>query len=178
MIQVLSALALSFASADDIDGPPDDCPPGSVGDSDHGGSYCKPVQCADDSACAPGFECGDADLCAALATVSGGRMGRSWQRIEVYGTCGGDRRCERGECDTVRVCIPRNSAPPVETPMQEPPAGTPMETPAERPASSSTESDDSCSVTSGSIVLPLAALLVLALGPMRRLRPPRGRSGS
>jgi hypothetical protein len=167
MLHVLLALTVSPALADDIEGPPEECPPGAQGDSDHAGPYCKPWRCTNDSECAPGFDCVEAGLCATNARVSGGIEGSSWERIEVHGICSGRAGCAEGQCMTLQVCMPRNSSPPVmvEPTMERPPTATTVST----QTTTEEEEDESCSVVTPSFVVAIG-IVALVLAGLRRKR--------
>src|SRR5262245_44352945 len=48
----LGALSLSpGAAADAVMPPPDNCPPGSVGEASHNGPWCRPTTCTTDADC-------------------------------------------------------------------------------------------------------------------------------
>ena len=98
-------LASASVSADVVSPPPDECPVGSLGDTCHGGPYCRLSECTDDSRCDDGMTCQEVDLC-----VGGhhcyGRIGDGTTMQTSEGLCGDEGECERGDCETVRVCAP------------------------------------------------------------------------
>jgi hypothetical protein len=162
MITVLLALAVWPVLADDIEGPPEECPPGTQGDSDHAGPYCTPVRCASSSECAAGFECAEISLCARNARVSGGIDGTSWDRVEVYGTCGGGAACSDGECTAIRACVPPGTSPMVEPSMDAPP--TAMTTTSQ---TTTEEADESCAVVTPSFAVAIGIIALLIARPRR-----------
>jgi hypothetical protein len=95
---VLSIATLSLtadARADAIGGPPDDCPVGTTGRSDHGGEYCHPTVCAGAGDCPDDRLCEPQGLCITATTRSISHRGGSGQVPfeEVSGPCDDDSDC-------------------------------------------------------------------------------------
>lgn len=108
---VLALVALCYGSdvrADAIDGPPSNCTTGSRGESCHGGQYCSPARCTDDTDCIGGNICEDTRLCIGRIDCASGWTpeGEHYWNDTVEGECpNGDSECSAGSCQLLRVCV-------------------------------------------------------------------------
>lgn len=160
-------LAPSFARADAIMGPPEDCAPGSQAMSSHWGQWCEDTTCASDADCPSLFDlgtrapitrvCQRTSVCVPHGTTSatGPRTLDSPRGAyrgpgrRVTGACSPDGTCSEGVCDTAPRCVIQATqalAPPttppattsVPTTITEPPsAPAPTTNEASSPAASS-----------------------------------------
>lgn len=111
----LVSLLPCVARADAIDGPPSDCPPGSIGDSSHDGSWCTPTVCERDEDCekqAPvsarkrRFRCEEAALCVEHTRSDRWRGNGIEERDIARRACAADGSCVRPEqCVTAKRCV-------------------------------------------------------------------------
>ena len=112
------------AQADDVPPPPEDCPSGSRGDSDHYGTLCGPWPCRTDDNCTGGRYAPTGRACRATAFCvesvayrSHRGQGGTYERF--HGSCESDGRCAEGECRAGRYCVdpaePLAPAPPAAT---------------------------------------------------------------
>jgi len=98
--------APAIARADVIFPAPAVCPPGSVGDTHHGGPHCAPDVCTDDPArCATsGAACQEHGLC--TEERQGASGGGPFTFKVVVGTCDPEGQCAQGKCEKLKVCMP------------------------------------------------------------------------
>lgn len=130
---VLLALLVTppVALADDVPSPPDDCAPGSRGQTWHNGPYCEPVPCTTDAECPariPGTVCREVALCVESRTWpnAGGlspipetpeqEAAMRVTRDVAHGACEGGTACAEGTCRVERRCAPRPVRPPAPPP--------------------------------------------------------------
>lgn len=109
------SLLPSVARADAIDGPPSDCPPGSIGESSHSGSWCEPSVCERDADCAKRdrsgngkhrFRCEEAALCVEHTRSERWRGSGIEERDIARRACAADGTCVRPEqCVTAKRCV-------------------------------------------------------------------------
>jgi len=95
------------ARADVVDRPPADCPQGSVGDTCHGGPFCRPMTCSMDSECVGDATCQDVMACIGSIDCTGGGGGTAADPpIPTItgpckdGVCGADTTCQ-----AIKQCI-------------------------------------------------------------------------
>ncbi len=115
LVGALMSLLPSAAQADAIDGPPSDCPPGSIGDSSHSGSWCAPSVCERDEDCAKQdhssnrkrhFRCEEAALCVEHTRSERWRGSGVEERDIARRACAADGSCVRPEqCVTAKRCV-------------------------------------------------------------------------
>lgn len=198
----ITALALLASSdtavADAIMPPPDDCVAGAIGRSSHGGMWCTPTTCNDDSECAAmgvrqalfgegdhNYLCREVDLCVRSETypLGGGRRAddesSNTGTREIASSC--TPSCEApGTCTHVKRCVRRElvepPAPPVAPPtVAHPPSTRPTAPPpaaATGPSSSTTASSGGmCAISARGAAGPLLVLLgAFALVALRSSR--------
>ena len=144
----LLTLLASGARADDIGPPPNDCPRGALGHSEHAGEWCAVTTCATDANCtgagiseqisgywprdAPPLVCGEATgLCVIEETYELGGLRPTpaqGQRRVARGPCVGGTCPAGGECRTARRCVPPDTPPvPVARASTDPAAPHPSE---------------------------------------------------
>jgi hypothetical protein len=110
-----AAFVLGPGARADVVGPDaENCPDGSNGTSCHGGPYCHPRACVDDSVCEEGRRCLDTALCVEQFDCTSGYG--TFYADHVTGSCGGGASCERGVCSTHRVCAFGTVEPDADTP--------------------------------------------------------------
>jgi hypothetical protein len=104
--------------ADVIFPAPTDCPPGSVGDSHHGGPHCAADLCTDDPArcAAGGAACQEHGLC--TDEQQGASRGGPFTFKVVVGTCDPEGQCAKGKCEKLKVCVPPTEPKAVELPAE------------------------------------------------------------
>jgi len=171
---LLVLVAAPVAMADDVPPPPEDCPSGARGQSDHWGEVCGPFRCRDDDDCAgryvpPGRVCREASFCVEEKDYTSHR-GHSGTYEVFQGACDASGACGTGECERARYCVDPDD--PLE------PAAAMTSTRAterESPATSESPTDESeesgCSAARGaSGSSALALLLVLTRRRGRRSR--------
>ncbi|HJK95212.1 MAG TPA: hypothetical protein RMH85_23225 [Polyangiaceae bacterium LLY-WYZ-15_(1-7)] len=117
MRRLLPLLALALlatpASADVVQSPPDDCPSGAIGRTNHYGPHCAPDVCdpAAEEACTTGSypprpagrACREAAFCVTTRTVEHWRGNTTIRRF--IGPCGADGSCAEGECERAHYCV-------------------------------------------------------------------------
>jgi len=106
LVACASIVLVSEAEADIVEGPGTNCPNGSEGSACHGGPHCRPRKCTQASGCGEGMSCEERQLCMGQLDCSG-RMPNSSLVDTVEGVCSSGGACERGTCQTVRVCVSR-----------------------------------------------------------------------
>ncbi len=84
------------ARADAVEGPPRNCPAGSLGDACHGGQYCYPVTCAGDGECSGGGTCQEVMICVGTIECGGGLDGGSDPVATHEGPCKEGGICDEG----------------------------------------------------------------------------------
>jgi MYXO-CTERM domain-containing protein len=90
--------------ADALMPPPEDCPPGTYGDSNHGGPYCAAWHCGGDAgACSNDATCEPRQLC--IAERTGMTMIGTFTYLAVAGVCPSSGSCTEGTCQTLDVCV-------------------------------------------------------------------------
>jgi hypothetical protein len=110
-LALMFALSSSIASADAIEGPPENCPSGARGTSSHYGPMCTPDPCNDDAECqaqgmfprAPGRVCRPSQFCVLERTISHPRG--DTQLVQFEGPCGADGSCAIGQCRAAKYCV-------------------------------------------------------------------------
>lgn len=109
---LLLSLGWTASARGDVVGPPaEDCPSYAEGDTCHGGQFCAPDRCTEDSNCDEGQTCQELELCIGRIDCAGGHMpdgGPAWVDT-VEGSCPGGSACDEGTCQTVRVCVGESS---------------------------------------------------------------------
>lgn len=147
-----------IASADDLPPPPESCPPGSVGYSEHAGQWCVPTICAGEAECGSGEVCREVALCVVEEEYAlGGNIPqdpppRRTRRV-ARGECIDGACPSGGECRRARRCAAGSDHAPAEE-------ATP-ETSEEE--ASEDASDGGCQVAPGPRPAPLALLLSIVL---------------
>ena len=106
MLGVAVVMAAVDVDADAIEPPPKDCPSGTEGSSCHGGPFCDPQTCVNDSKCKNGNTCQDVQYCVKQINCAGGWGGNPSYRDAVKGLCGANNKCASGSCQALRVCAP------------------------------------------------------------------------
>ena len=117
---LMAALAVSVvgfdARADVVEPPPEDCPPGTYADSNHGGPHCAAGYCPDAGACPEDMPCQPTDFCVEetyVVTMSG-----AFTLEAVVGACPDGQTCDAGVCQRLDVCygelegLPRSQVAP------------------------------------------------------------------
>lgn len=180
---LLSLLLLgpAVALADDLPGPPESCPPGSVGHSEHAGQWCAATTCTTDADCTVSglrrqgagyyasegraLSCREVALCVTEEEYSlGGNIAAdpppTATRRVAHGECFDGACPAGGECARVRRCAP--AAAPAPDPDPDPdPASDPDPDPDPDPGG--------CAVASGSPLPWWAAFVAFTLlGGSRR----------
>jgi len=120
VVTALAALlATGVAWADAVPMPPDndDCPNGARGETCHGGPFCMAWSCSSDSDCRDGRVCRDAGLCIGTLDCTGGWGSHTSETAEA--TCAPGGSCERGTCETRRVCVRPGPPPPDASPVED-----------------------------------------------------------
>lgn len=187
LLGALLLLAATPAAADDIGPPPEDCPRGSVGTSEHAGEWCAATTCTTDGDCtlqglrAQGLDhvgalapmvCREAPLCVIEEEY---QLGGLWPdepptrtRRIARGACVDGRCPAGGDCGATRRCVPR------EGPRATPAADQPSTAADPREAAD----EGGCAVGSPGASGPWAALALVALvtAAARRRRRPRRRA--
>ena len=129
LVLLLLVLLAPEAQADVVPPAPEDCPPGSVGSTDHYGPHCRPSICRSDEDCKDGQRCRELALCVFEKTYEHWRG--NTHRREVRGSCAQGEACpEESSCETAKRCVPAGDVPP------EPSASSPA-SPASPPPSAS-----------------------------------------
>ena len=111
LVALLFLLFASAAHADAVPGEPDTCPEGAVGDTDHGGPFCRPTECAAAIECKKkagywgkdkSFDCKPSvGLC--VKKASGGHGS---DRPTALGECDDDGDCSGGAtCVKATRCV-------------------------------------------------------------------------
>lgn len=172
-------LTVGSAAADVIGPPPTTCLDGSVGASDHGGPYCRPLRCSSDADCKDGRVCRKLALC--VGTFSGGGDRPKGEPPPTYQDviarcdkadrsackCPSDSSrpkwggATRGKCEALQVCFktpPEGSVSPTTDkatdPSKKKPAGG-------EPSGSKTKSNCAAAGPTSIAVLVLALLFML-----------------
>ena len=111
-ILLLALLLPTAAFADAIGPPPEECPPGSVGQSSHEGQWCEPATCILDTSCDKGAKCRPGvGLCVTHEVVPCGglypvEMEPCTTTIdEAHRPCASDADCGQGTCEVARRCV-------------------------------------------------------------------------
>lgn len=111
------------ATADVVRLPEKPCPPGSVGETDHCGPWCKPWKCTTDSDCAKAPHgrdagaraCRSGGLCVERQkydSCSGWSHGSPLEREVAQGTCSTDADCRKeATCVQASYCVEASKAP-------------------------------------------------------------------
>jgi MYXO-CTERM domain-containing protein len=89
------------ARADVVESPPEDCPPSSVGDTCHGGPFCKLITCTMNTDCTDGATCQDVMACVGSISCGGLEGGGDPPIPTTTGPCK-----EGGTCDGEALCKP------------------------------------------------------------------------
>ena len=101
-------LGLQIASADVVNMPPEDCPPGAIGTSSHAGEWCKPNYCQSDTDCSDGNSCLEVPICVSRTEEPCGGIGAdsgcTFTKTKVHDVCLESEACTTGECETAMVC--------------------------------------------------------------------------
>jgi hypothetical protein len=98
------------AHADVVDMPPEDCPPGSMGQTGHSGTWCEATACDGDGACEEGT-CREYGLCVVVEEREcGGQQPDTAEPCtftvhEALGPCDEPSDCDRGTCEVVDRCV-------------------------------------------------------------------------
>lgn len=94
------------ARADVVFPAPTDCPPGSFGDTHHGGPHCSADLCTEEPArcAANGATCQDHGLC--TEQRQGASRGGPFTFTVVVGVCDPEGKCAQGKCEKLKVCVP------------------------------------------------------------------------
>ncbi|MBI4699786.1 MAG: hypothetical protein HY744_01245 [Deltaproteobacteria bacterium] len=110
VLLVLGALLCpATARADALPPPPENCPPGSTGQTGHCGVYCAPRVCSDVSQCQPGEVCQEQPLCIGQLQGPCGNVppDAAPEYIDtVEGYCHAQAPCVKGQCQKRKVCSP------------------------------------------------------------------------
>ncbi|MCB9594999.1 MAG: hypothetical protein H6719_19940 [Sandaracinaceae bacterium] len=178
---LLSLSLASPAAADDLAPPPEDCPRGSVGTTEHAGEWCTATRCASDDDCTPAglrrqgvdqyhaagaMVCREVALCVLEESYT---LGGLWPdepptatRRIARGACVDGRCPAGGECGAERRCVLASEPAPA-APSAAPPPATPADPPAESDARGS-----GCAVGHGAAGLLWWAmgLLLFAIRPV------------
>ncbi|WAS98163.1 MYXO-CTERM sorting domain-containing protein [Nannocystis punicea] len=103
---LLLATASRSAHADAISEPPS-CPEGTTPGGCHGGEYCDPNTCVDDSNCSEGKVCMEVERCADTVSCGGGltSTGGGYTADNVLGACGEGDSCAVGTCRSFKLCV-------------------------------------------------------------------------
>ncbi len=104
MIAAATLLATPSAWADMVPPPPDNCPSGATGESCHGGEYCRPYTCDDDSSCSGGRVCREEQICVGQYHCPGGIYGGESFPDSFESMCA-NGSCTAGTCETMKVCV-------------------------------------------------------------------------
>ncbi len=102
------------AYADAVPSPEDNCPAGSQGDTCHGGLFCSPNRCTDDSQCKDGQTCQQLQLCIGKIDCTGGwdpGDAGPYYYDTVEASCAGDVPCAVGSCLSLKACAAVQSPP-------------------------------------------------------------------
>lgn len=105
-LAALLLLSAGPARADVVGPPPRNCPVGSSGDSCHGGPFCRPSTCLNDTECSEGSTCQDVMACIG-GIQCGGLEGGGDPPIDTFeglcdkGSCSGE-----AECQAIKQCLP------------------------------------------------------------------------
>ena len=112
MLLFLPLMLLTLAAYADVAmDPPEDCPDGSVGSSNHAAAWCTSWDCESDANCTEGLECSPSDLCIYTHEVPCGGMQKDTadkctQTVhEALGPCAEDGTCAQGVCKTAPRCV-------------------------------------------------------------------------
>ncbi len=99
------------ARADVVFPAPTDCPPGSVGDTHHGGPHCAADLCAEEPGrcAATGATCQEHGLC--TQQQQGASRGGPFTFKVVLGVCDPEGNCAQGACEKLKVCVPAAGGP-------------------------------------------------------------------
>ena len=153
----LALLGSAHAAADDLSPPPERCPRGSVGTTEHAGQWCAATRCESDADCArdglrrQGLDyvsdasrvCREASLCVVeeqytLGGLHAAAPPTSTRRV-ARGECLDGRCPAGGECRAERRCVLASEASPAVAAAEPDRAGraAPASAPREGPAASS-----------------------------------------
>ena len=133
------------ARADAVPPPPNDCPPGAIGETGHNGPYCMPKACSTDAECTDrlGYDkrprtCAPLAICVETRkepSASGWSHGTPITRRIAHEICSEDGACRAGSCERGNYCALATDAPP--------------ERPATAPATTSTPNAPAGGVSKG-----------------------------
>lgn len=99
-------LSRGEARADVVGLPPGNCPVGSSGDVCHGGQFCRPITCMNDSACSEGSTCQDVKACIG-GIQCGGLEGGGDPPLATYeGSCEQSACQGSAQCQMIKQCLP------------------------------------------------------------------------
>lgn len=173
-LAAITLLLSPAVRADAVLPPPEDCPPGSIGQSSHNGPFCSVTTCSTDADCEGKCSWRDRDrgrrlrcedsvpLCIEQREFSNWRRPQNSQTKNIVpvavGSCDGSRACASpAVCETTKRCV-----------FQDRPATPPTRTsgPASAPAGASSKdtSGGACSCVIVGGVAPAAPLSVALLG--------------
>jgi hypothetical protein len=136
LLVALGLLMSLTAFADKVPPAPEDCPPGSTGDTGHEGPHCIPLDCTADSDCKDGKVCQERPLCIEKKMLTPGRSRTPFEYVFVYATCEAGEKCSgAATCTTGKRCVaaaaPKNPpADPPKDPPKDPPATASAQPPA------------------------------------------------
>ncbi len=108
----LLSICMSTAHADAVEGPPEDCPDGQVGTTDHIGPRCVPLECTDGT-CDEG-PCTHAGMCVVEEERQCGGMTTpgspcTFTFVEAFDLCDNDDDCSQGTCVVADYCLDTSS---------------------------------------------------------------------
>lgn len=179
-IATLAFLLDASARADVVQPEPTDCPPGSEGQTCHGGPYCGVAPpCSSSTACKGGMTCQLAHLC--ITQHDCWSWGGPNYVDSVKGTCAGGAACSVGTCKTYQVCMP--TAPRPDASVPRPDAWRPLDARTSQPDSRSADAGTGVSSrgckcglepAGGATDLPSGLLLAAAVVLAWRRRRSRG----
>jgi hypothetical protein len=113
-VQVLAVCAATalwsgLAWADAVPPEPEDCLDGTRGSTCHGGPYCAPDSCTQDTDCTGGEVCRDRQLCLGSIDCTGGFTDPDagpFLSDQITGACEGGAGCDApAVCTTMKVCV-------------------------------------------------------------------------
>lgn len=185
----LAVLWPQLAAADDLPGPPEECPPGSTPHTEHAGQWCAATTCQRDADCTATsqrarhgvhlygeerYVCREVSLCVRHETYElGGNLPepRSSERDVAVGACVEARCPAGGDCTTLRRCVLAEDAASLSR------AGTPASDEGggegSGPAAAGAEEEESssgCAVARRASPLPAIAALGVLGWLLRRRR--------
>jgi hypothetical protein len=122
-------LLASLALADKVPSPPDDCPPGSTGDTGHEGPHCIPLDCKTDADCKGGLVCKEQPLCIEEKMLAPRDDPEKSKFVFVYDSCEVGAKCTGAStCVTGKRCVAASA--PKDPPKDPPKAPTNTSPPA------------------------------------------------